>query len=120
MKSLRKYTAAALSALLIASAMPFAASAAQADADSGTGEVIRGDVNGDGAVKIDDATTIQRYLAKYVTLTDAQLKAADINAYRSYSGYRPDRGQRGRMEREHRHDSTKQQRYNGNRRRNLG
>lgn len=79
MKSLRKYTAAALSALLIASAMPFAASAAQADADSGTGEVIRGDVNGDGAVKIDDATTIQRYLAKYVTLTDAQLKAADIN-----------------------------------------
>ena len=62
MKSLRKYTAAALSALLIASAMPFAASAAQADADSGTGEVIRGDVNGDGYVNSADITALYNFL----------------------------------------------------------
>ena len=42
-------------------------------------ERLTGDVNGDGIVTIDDATAIQKYLAKLITLDDAALKAADAN-----------------------------------------
>lgn len=83
MKSFHKHTAAILSALLITSAMPFAASAAQTESSAGASGIIRGDVVLDGVVKISDATSIQRYLAKYESLSADQLKAADVNGERS-------------------------------------
>ena len=42
-------------------------------------ELIIGDVNGDGKVTIDDATTVQKFLAEMITLSDAQSTAADAN-----------------------------------------
>ncbi len=42
-------------------------------------EIIKGDVDGDGSVTINDVTMIQRALAEYITLDAAQLKAADVN-----------------------------------------
>ena len=38
-----------------------------------------GDANLDGRVDIDDATAIQKYLAKLVTFGSGQLSAADVN-----------------------------------------
>lgn len=40
---------------------------------------VSGDVNGDGSVKIGDATLIQKHLASLVTLTEAEFAAADVN-----------------------------------------
>ena len=40
---------------------------------------VKVDLNGDGKTNIKDATILQKYLAKKVTLTDAQLKLADFN-----------------------------------------
>lgn len=38
-----------------------------------------GDINGDGTASIEDATLLQRYLAEFITLDDAQLAIADID-----------------------------------------
>ena len=43
------------------------------------GNVMLGDVDGNGKVNIKDATDIQRAAAFIVTLSEAQLKAADVN-----------------------------------------
>ncbi|MBR1482847.1 MAG: dockerin type I repeat-containing protein [Ruminococcus sp.] len=40
---------------------------------------LRGDVNSDGRVDINDATLLQKYLTEMETLTDCQLSAADTN-----------------------------------------
>lgn len=40
---------------------------------------VPGDITGDGVVNINDATAVQRYLAKSVVLNDDQLKAADAD-----------------------------------------
>lgn len=45
----------------------------------GTPDFMRGDVNGDKKVTINDATIIQRYLAEYRTLTSRQMLAADAD-----------------------------------------
>lgn len=42
-------------------------------------QTVIGDVNSDGAVTIDDATTMQRFIAKSIELTAEQQKAADTN-----------------------------------------
>ena len=42
-------------------------------------ELLAGDVNSDGKVDISDATAIQRYLTRMVTLTTAERNAADTN-----------------------------------------
>lgn len=42
-------------------------------------QTITGDVNGDGSVTIDDATKIQKFLAKSESLTAEQQKSADTN-----------------------------------------
>ena len=39
-----------------------------------------GDVNEDGIVNIIDATTVQKYLASLLTLTDTQKKLADVDS----------------------------------------
>ncbi len=39
-----------------------------------------GDVNGDGIINVSDATIIQKYSAKIITLTDVQLAAADTDS----------------------------------------
>ena len=44
-----------------------------------TTEVIKGDVNGDGALTINDVTKLQRYLAEFESFNDKQMKAADVN-----------------------------------------
>lgn len=41
--------------------------------------VLLGDANGDGAVNINDVTTIQRYLAELETIEGIYLRAADVN-----------------------------------------
>ena len=48
---------------------------------SGTPEpqLIKGDVNGDGRVDINDATLVQQCAAELVTFTDAQKSAGDTN-----------------------------------------
>ena len=43
------------------------------------GAFLRGDVDLDGEVTINDATLLQRYLAEYTTLNATQLRAADTN-----------------------------------------
>ena len=40
---------------------------------------VLGDVNADGKVNINDATTIQKSAASLLTLTENQKKAADVN-----------------------------------------
>ena len=40
---------------------------------------VPGDITGDGVVNVNDATAVQRYLAKSVVLNDDQLKAADAD-----------------------------------------
>lgn len=40
---------------------------------------LKGDVNGDGKVNIDDVTLIQKYIANIAELDSIQLKAADVN-----------------------------------------
>lgn len=50
-----------------------------APASAHVDRAVIGDVNGDGAVTIDDATKIQKFLAKSVTLTAEQQKSADTN-----------------------------------------
>jgi len=40
---------------------------------------IKGDVNADGSLTIDDITMIQRYLAELVVLNETQITAADVN-----------------------------------------
>lgn len=42
-------------------------------------EIIRGDVDGDGEMTINDATKIQFYLAQLKSLDETQIKAADVN-----------------------------------------
>ncbi len=42
-------------------------------------DILYGDVNNDGVVSVLDATLIQRYNAKLVTLSDEQFKSADVN-----------------------------------------
>ncbi len=42
--------------------------------------VLKGDVNGDGAVDAADAVLVQRYDAGMITLSETQLKAADVNS----------------------------------------
>lgn len=42
-------------------------------------KLARGDVNGDGIVNISDATEIQRYVARLISLSDKQLEAADVD-----------------------------------------
>ncbi len=42
--------------------------------------ILLGDADGDDDISISDATVIQRYLARYVTLTDDQLTAADADS----------------------------------------
>ena len=42
--------------------------------------VLKGDVNGDGAVDAADAVLVQRYDAGMITLSDTQLRAADVNS----------------------------------------
>ncbi len=44
------------------------------------GEYVSGDVNGDGKLSIDDVTALQRSLAEFDALSDAQMLAADANA----------------------------------------
>ena len=44
-----------------------------------SGSFLRGDVNQDGKVSVEDATTLQRYLAEYITLSPEQMLAADAN-----------------------------------------
>lgn len=39
---------------------------------------LMGDLNGDGSVNISDATLLQRYLAEFIELDDAQLAVADV------------------------------------------
>ena len=41
--------------------------------------VVKGDINGDGVLDIQDITLLQRHLAEYVTLTESQLIAADVD-----------------------------------------
>ena len=72
-----KAAAAALSAVLLASALPFAAAAAENG--SASSALIRGDSNGDGRVTINDATLIQRHLVHLETIPDERLAAADVN-----------------------------------------
>ena len=72
-----KAAAAALSAVLLASALPFAAAAAEDG--SAASALIRGDSNGDGRVTINDATLIQRHLVHLETIPDERLAAADVN-----------------------------------------
>lgn len=43
-------------------------------------QTVSGDVNGDGAVTVDDAILILRHVASLETLGDDALKAADVNA----------------------------------------
>ena len=59
------------------SIVPFSASAAEGDASP----TVIGDVDGDGEVTINDATTIQYYLAELLQapLTETQKLAADFN-----------------------------------------
>ena len=40
---------------------------------------IKGDVNGDGKVDVNDATLVQQYAAELIPFTDAQLRAGDTN-----------------------------------------
>ena len=42
-------------------------------------DFIRGDVDENGTVTINDATKLQRYLAEYITLGDSALRKADAN-----------------------------------------
>lgn len=42
------------------------------------GEIIKGDVTGDGKVTIKDSLTIVRYVNGYITLDETQLKTADV------------------------------------------
>ncbi|MDP4121091.1 MAG: dockerin type I domain-containing protein, partial [Bacillota bacterium] len=46
---------------------------------SAASTVVRGDVDGSGTVTIKDATILQKYLARMLTLTADQLTAADVN-----------------------------------------
>lgn len=41
--------------------------------------VLLGDVNGDGYIKVDDATLVSKAVVQLATLTDEQQKAADVN-----------------------------------------
>lgn len=41
--------------------------------------VLRGDINGDGDVTINDLLAMRQYLAGNITLTDSQMQAADLN-----------------------------------------
>jgi hypothetical protein len=43
-------------------------------------ELSPGDANGDGEININDVTTIQKHVAKLITLKDRFLAAADANA----------------------------------------
>ena len=40
---------------------------------------MRGDVNGDGGIDVRDATMIERYIAKIISLTDEEKRVADVN-----------------------------------------
>ena len=59
--------------------VPDAKSYALADAEEG-GDVTLGDVNGDGIVNIDDVNLVLSYYLERTTLTDDQMKAADVAA----------------------------------------
>ena len=56
------------------SVLPISASADSVDSGS-----LLGDVDGDGAVDVVDATLIQRYIAEMIELNAGQLKAADVD-----------------------------------------
>lgn len=43
------------------------------------GDVVYGDVNGDGKVSIDDVTLVQKYIAEMETFSDAQVSMADVD-----------------------------------------
>lgn len=43
------------------------------------GDVVYGDVNGDGNISIDDVTLIQKYIADLSTLTSAQVAVSDVD-----------------------------------------
>ena len=47
--------------------------------NNNTTEVIKGDVDGDGALTINDVTKLQRYLAEFESFDEYQMKAADVN-----------------------------------------
>lgn len=44
-----------------------------------TKDYMRGDVNGDGTVSVDDVTMIQKYIANTMDLTESQLLSADVD-----------------------------------------
>ena len=64
---------ACLTLLLVLGMVPSIVSAASVTSYS------PGDVNGDGEVNVIDATLVQKYLVKSVSLNARQLKAADVN-----------------------------------------
>ena len=44
------------------------------------GDVLKGDVNLDGAITIDDAVLVQKYINRMCTFSDIQKYAADVNS----------------------------------------
>lgn len=44
-----------------------------------SGDIVYGDVNGDGSVGIDDVTLVQKYIADMGTLTSGQISVADVD-----------------------------------------
>lgn len=44
-----------------------------------SGDIVYGDVNGDGSVGIDDVTLVQKYIADIGTLTSGQITVADVD-----------------------------------------
>ena len=73
MKNKYKLTAVLLAALLVAGTVP-AVLAAESEQ-----EILLGDVTGDGVIKVNDATLIQKHIADVEFINDKYLEAGDVN-----------------------------------------
>lgn len=65
-------------ALLLAAAAVFSASMT-AGAVNTSSQYMRGDADGNGRITVDDVTTIQKYCARLLTLSEDDLRAAEVN-----------------------------------------
>lgn len=78
MNIVKKWISVMLSVLLAVSVFPMSILSVSADDSDGL-IGISGDVNQDGAVDISDATYIQKYIVKMISLTDDQKSLADVD-----------------------------------------